>query len=52
MLTYDVIHDALRVICHKNLRRLRNLDDFGTGKNLAKKREIEKVCFGDIGPAI
>ena len=33
ILKYDVIHDALKVICNKNLKRLRNFGDMGTGRN-------------------
>jgi hypothetical protein len=48
-LKHDVIHDALRVICNKNLKRLRNFSDIGsfgnmgTGTNLANNRKIAKV---------
>ena len=28
ILKYDVIHDAFKVICYKNLKRRRNLGDF------------------------
>jgi hypothetical protein len=30
ILKYDVIHDALKVMCNKKLQRIRN---FGTGRN-------------------
>ena len=46
ILKYDVIHDALKVICNKNIKRLRNFGDIGsfggigTGRKLAKNREI------------
>ena len=42
---YDVIHDALEVICYENLKRPRNFGDIssfgdiGTGMNLAKNLE-------------
>jgi hypothetical protein len=46
IMKYDVIHDGLRVICKKKLKRPRNFDDIGsygamcTGRNLAKNRKI------------
>ena len=39
-LKYDVIHDALKVICNENFKRPRNFGDMGTCRNLAKNREI------------
>ena len=33
---YDVMHDALEVLCYKNLKRPRNSSDIGTDRNLAK----------------
>jgi hypothetical protein len=50
ILKYDAIDDALKVICNINLKRPRNCGDIGTGRNLAKNREIAKVFCGDIGP--
>jgi hypothetical protein len=59
-----VTHDALKVICNKNLEcphksgDIGSLGDMGTGRISAKNREIVKVFssdiskFGDIGPAI
>jgi hypothetical protein len=32
---YDVIHDALKLISDKNLKRPRNLGDMGTGRNFS-----------------
>ena len=40
VLKYDVIHNALNVICDKNLKRPRNFSDMGTGRNSTKNREI------------
>jgi hypothetical protein len=45
-LKYDVIHDLLKVIFNKNLKRQRNFGDIGsfgdmgTDMNLAKNREV------------
>ena len=52
---YDVIYDALEVICNKNLKHFRNVGDIGfigdlyTKLILAKNREIAWLIFGDTG---
>ena len=40
LLNYDVIHEAFKVICNKNIKRLLNFSDMGTGRNKAKNLEI------------
>ena len=40
ILKYDVIQDALKVICDKNIKSPREFGDMGTGKILAKNRKI------------
>ena len=58
ILKYDVIHEALKVICNKNLKRPQNLGDIGsfgdigTGRNYAKNREIAGDWTGYIGLGI
>ena len=38
ILQYDVIHDALEVLCYKNLKRSRNFGDLGSfGLECAQK---------------
>ena len=37
---YDVIHDALKVICNKNLKHSRNFDDMSSDRNKAHNRKI------------
>ena len=46
---YDVIHDTLIVIRTKNLKRSRNFGDMGTGRNIAKYREIAYVFLAMLG---
>ena len=46
ILNYDIIHDALKVICNKNLKRPRNFGDIGSlghiwhWQEFSKNREI------------
>jgi hypothetical protein len=52
-----VIYNALKVICNENIKRPRNFGDIdsfgdiGTGRNLAKNREIDWI-FSPISKII
>ena len=58
ILKYDVIHDALKVICNKNIKCPRifgdigSLGDMGTGRNLAKNLEIAYVFSSDMASVV
>jgi hypothetical protein len=55
ILQYDVIHDALEVICYKNLKRPRNFGDIASYGNILALAGIKlkfvklRRFFGDIG---
>ena len=41
ILKYDVIHDALKLVCNKNLRRPRNFGDMGFFGDICAGRNLD-----------